>query len=294
MEQVEYIMEKKGEHFKIWSQFWDDKSDRELTREEFDPRKFVHTDLLWREIRRVIDGRKNLRILDAGAGPGRFSIPLAQEGHVLTHLDISAEMIKSAEERAQSQKITNISFHHGSICEPLPFSDNFFDVVLCLDSPLSYCVNNYSAVIDEFLRVSNATVTLCVVNRLGAILEDGGNFDLEHFEQLKTIKTVFSTGVLEVDEEMRHLQPSLMPTWRAFTPSELQHLFKEKNCVVEHISAPGTFVRFVDPELLKKLVDHSNEYQEYVDFAAKFDSDPTVLGVGAVNAGGLLITAKKY
>ncbi|MHA1610417.1 MAG: class I SAM-dependent methyltransferase [Promethearchaeota archaeon] len=286
-------MKKNTEHFEILSQYWDKKSDRELNREEFDPRKFVHTELLWREIKRVMDGRKNLRILDAGAGPGRFSIPLAQEGHILTHLDISAEMLKIAEERAQSHKISNISFYQCSICEPLPFPDNSFDVVLCLDSPLSYCPHNYSSVIDELLRVSDSSVTLCVVNRLGAILEDGGNFDLEHFEQLKTIKSVFSTGVLEVDEEMRKLEPSLMPSWRAFTPSELQHLFEEKNWVVEHISAPGTFVRFVDPELLKKLVKHPNEFRDYVDFAAKFDSEPMVLGVGAVNAGGLLVTAKK-
>ena len=74
----------------------------------------------------------------------------------------------------------------------------------------------------------------------------------------------------------------------------MAEILKEKNCVVDHISAPGTFVRFLDPELLKKLVNHTNEYQDYVDFAEKFDSDPSVLGVGAVNAGGLLITAKKY
>ena len=286
-------MKKIDEHFEIWSQYWDKKSERELTREEFDPRKFVHTDLIWREIRRVIDGRKNLRILDAGAGPGRFSIPLAQEGHMLTHTDISAKMIKIAQERAQAQKLSNIAFFHGSICQKLPYPDKSFDIVLCLDSPLSYCVENYQSVVEEFLRVSCDMVTLCVVNRLGAILEDGGNFDLEHFERLKTIKTVFSTGVLEVDDKMKKIQPTLMPTWRAFTPTELQRLFEEKNCAVEHISAPGTFARFVDPELLKKLVTHPKEYKDYVDFAAKFDSEPTVLGVGAVNAGGLLITAKK-
>ncbi|QEE14293.1 hypothetical protein DSAG12_00104 [Promethearchaeum syntrophicum] len=58
-------------------EYWDQKAERELEREN-DPRKQVHSDLLWREIYKCIDSRKNLKILDAGAGPGRFSIPLAE------------------------------------------------------------------------------------------------------------------------------------------------------------------------------------------------------------------------
>ena len=59
--------------------YWDEKSSRELGREESYPPKRIHTDLIWREIQRSINLTTNLKILDAGGGPGRFSIPLAQK-----------------------------------------------------------------------------------------------------------------------------------------------------------------------------------------------------------------------
>ena len=83
--------------------YWNQYGKKEVEREDFDPRKQVHTDLLWKEIHRCIHSRKKLKILDVGAGPGRFPIPLAEAGHQVVHLDISAEMIKIAKLRIKSQ-----------------------------------------------------------------------------------------------------------------------------------------------------------------------------------------------
>src|SRR4051794_41171769 len=73
---------------------WDERAKREAERESANPRKQIHTDLLWREIKRCVGGRTNLRILEAGAGAGRFSLPLAASGHKVTHLDISPQMLE--------------------------------------------------------------------------------------------------------------------------------------------------------------------------------------------------------
>jgi len=272
--------------------YWDRKADRELAREE-DPRKQVHSDLLWKEIHRCIDSRKNLNILDAGAGPGRFSIPLAEAGHHVVHIDISSEMIEIAKQRINPKFNKNIDFVKSDISNGFNYDDNSFDLVLCLDSPLSFCYPNYSEVLKELIRVTKSTIILCVANKYGVILEDAGGFDLEHFGKLNTIIDIFRTGTLLVNEEMKKLVPGLMPSWHAFTPEELKNLVIENKCKVKRISAPGTFARFMDVDLLKKLILNRENYQNFLNFEEEFDKKEEILGIGAIYAGGLLLSGSK-
>ena len=272
--------------------YWDRKAEKELGRED-DPRKEVHTDLLWNEIHRCIGSQKNLKILDAGAGPGRFSIPLAEAGHNVVHIDISTEMIKIAKQKINPEFSENIIFIKSDISQGFDYKDNAFDLVLCLDSPLSFCFDNYFEVIKELIRVANSKIILCVANKYGVILEDAGEFDLEHFGKLKTLKEVFRTGTLLVDEEMKKLEPGLMPSWHAFTPQELENLVRENGCQVMRISAPGTFSRFMDIDLLKKLILNKENYMDFLNFEEDFDKLKEILGIGAIYAGGLLLSAMK-
>lgn len=274
-------------------QYWDKKSKLEPTREKQNPSKQVHTDLLWREINRCIANRKKLEILDVGAGTGRFSIPLAQRGYVVTHLDISEKMIEITKEIANKQDLQNMIFVQQDFCEGLQYEENVFDLVLCLDSPLSYCYKNYEMVIKDLIRVSKSKIILCVSNRYGIITEGGTDFDLYHFGKLKTVKEVFETGNLIVTDELRKLQHSLMPSWHGFTPDELGILLEKNSCIIEKISAPGTLARFIKTELLTKLFKDRANYKDFLDFEEKFDSVNSILGVGAIGAGGLLVTAEK-
>ena len=273
--------------------YWNQYGKKEVEREDFDPRKQVHTDLLWKEIHRCIGSRKNLKILDAGAGPGRFSIPLAEAGHQLVHLDISAEMIKIAKQRINPNFTKNIIFVKSDISQGFDYGVNSFDLVLCLDSPLSFCYANYSEVLKELIRVTKSNIILCVANRFGVILDDAGGFDLEHFGKLSTIKDIFRTGTLLVDEEMKKLESGLMPSWHAFTPEELTNLVIENKCEVIRISAPGTFARFMDVDLLKKLILNRENYQDFLNFEEEFDKKKEILGIGAIYAGGLLLSGTK-
>ncbi|MHA1647185.1 MAG: class I SAM-dependent methyltransferase, partial [Promethearchaeota archaeon] len=229
--------------------YWNRKAPSEIKREEYDLRKKIHTDLLWREIQRAINSRAHLKILDAGAGPGRFSIPLALEGHSVMHLDISGEMIDIAKNRVLNKPSCDIKFHQQSICEPLPFPDQSFDLVLCLDSPLSYCVQNYKSAFAELVRVSKKTVILCVVNKLGAMMEDAAEFDFEFYGKLKTQWDLMHTGNLIVNDEIKQFQPNLMPSWHAFTPKELKDLINFHSGTLIRMSAPGTFTRCMEPDV---------------------------------------------
>ena len=272
--------------------FWDDRAYRENKREKENPVKQVHTDLLWRSIKKSLTRKKNLYILDAGGGSGRFSFSLARIGHRIVLLDISSEMLTLASKKARKEKISNLEFVQGSIDDLSLFNDKIFDLTLCLDSPLSYCPHSYKTALSELLRVTKAKIILCVMNRLGIISEGGVNFDLLHFGKLRTVPKVYSTGTLATSK-LKKYQPTLLPDWHAFTPVEIKDLIEKRGWTVEAISAPGSLARFVEPELLKKLFKNQKTYKEYLDFEEKYDADPSVLGVGAVGAGGLLVVARQ-
>ncbi|HMF32223.1 MAG TPA: class I SAM-dependent methyltransferase [Candidatus Lokiarchaeia archaeon] len=272
--------------------FWDRNAKQEQNREQVWPIKQVHTDLLWREIHRCTANQTGLRILDAGAGPGRFSIPLVEEGQSVVHLDISPKMIELAQQESESRRLKNIEFTEGSVDDLTMFDDNSFDIVLCLDAPLSFCYKTYETAISELVRVARSTLILCVFNRLGAIFEDGLGFDLTHYGRLKTILDVYETGTLLVTDEMRKLQPTLFPSWHAFRPEELKELLENNHCRVDRISAPCSLARFVEPTLLPQPNDR-DLYQQFLNFEEKIDADPSVLGVGMIRGSGLLVIASK-
>jgi SAM-dependent methyltransferase len=269
--------------------FWGARVEAEARRDEDDPRKRVHTDLLWREIDRAV-GAGRRRILDAGAGTGRFSIPLARRGHRVVHLDVSPAMLEFA--RCAAAGVEGIDLVEGAVEDLSRFPDGAFDVTLCLDSPLSFCPpDRHEAALDGLTRVTRSALVVCVMNRTGACLEDAGSFDLRHFARLETLPVVYDTGTLRVTPELRSLQPTLVPSWHAFRPAELRALLEARGWRVESITAPGTLARFGDPDLLRSLFDRPPVYAEYLDLAEKFDRDPDLLGVGAARAGGLLARA---
>lgn len=73
--------------------------------------------------------KKTLDILDAGCGPGFFSIILGEEGHHVTGIDITENMIARARENveAQGQKANLMTMD----CQDLQFAENTFDLVIC-------------------------------------------------------------------------------------------------------------------------------------------------------------------
>jgi S-adenosylmethionine-dependent methyltransferase len=80
-------------------------------------------------------GVKPLRILDAGGGQGQFSLQFAEAGHHLVICDISAEMLKLADDVIQQKglqdRVTLIHCSIKDLAENIPTSIEFFDCVLC-------------------------------------------------------------------------------------------------------------------------------------------------------------------
>ena len=76
--------------------------------------------------------KESMKILDAGCGPGRLTIPVARavgpEGEVVA-MDIQAGMLSWTEKKAQDAHLTNIRFLHAGIGEH-KLEHNSFDRVL--------------------------------------------------------------------------------------------------------------------------------------------------------------------
>lgn len=93
-------------------------------------------------LKKHLPKQKKLKILDAGCGPGASLIYLSQFGEV-TGVDISEEALRFAKKRGKVKK--------GDIAN-LPFEEETFDVVVCLDVLYHKWVNVKKA-ISEMKRV---------------------------------------------------------------------------------------------------------------------------------------------
>ena len=70
------------------------------------------------------------RVLDVATGTGNLALPLARGGGIVTGLDIAANLLVQARERAEAEGLS-ITFDEGD-AEQLPYSDGSFDLVVSM------------------------------------------------------------------------------------------------------------------------------------------------------------------
>jgi len=118
------------------------------------------------------------RILEVGVGTG-ISLPHYSKNCRLCGIDISAPMLRKAEERVAELALTNVDGLWVMDAEHLSFDDNSFDVVVA--QYVITTVPNPEATLDEFARVLKPGGEIVVVSRIGA--EAGLRRSLEHWFQ---------------------------------------------------------------------------------------------------------------
>ena len=92
---------------------------------------------------------KPLRILDAGCGPGFFSVILSGAGHKVTGIDGSANMLSHARNNAADFGMSP-EFMEGDFGK-LPFRDNTFDLVISRN--VTHTIRDHLKVYGEWNRV---------------------------------------------------------------------------------------------------------------------------------------------
>jgi S-adenosylmethionine-dependent methyltransferase len=77
-------------------------------------------------------GDAPLRVLDVGGGDGRDSIPLAEDGHLVTIVDPSGAMLAGADDAARRAGVeARTNLVHGSITDLTTVDGGAYDLVLC-------------------------------------------------------------------------------------------------------------------------------------------------------------------
>jgi SAM-dependent methyltransferase len=103
-------------------------------------------------------------ILDAGGGPGRYAIALAEEGHRVHLVDISDEQLRIAREKIDeagvSDRVTSID--RMDVCDLSEIPDATYDAVLCLGGALSYVRDRRHDALRELVRVAKPGSPLAV------------------------------------------------------------------------------------------------------------------------------------
>jgi ubiquinone/menaquinone biosynthesis C-methylase UbiE len=95
------------------------------------------------------DSDRKMKVLDAGCGPGFFSILLSRAGHDVTGIDGSAGMLEHARENAKTYGAAPVLIE-GDFAN-LPFEDNTFDLVISRN--VTHIITNHLKVYGEWLRV---------------------------------------------------------------------------------------------------------------------------------------------
>jgi len=118
------------------------------------------------------------RVLEVGVGTG-ISLPLYSGDCRLFGVDISAPMLRKAQERVVELNLGNVEGLWVMDAERLSFPDDSFDVVVA--QYVITTVPNPEATLDEFARVLKPGGEIVLVSRIGA--EAGLRRSLEHWFQ---------------------------------------------------------------------------------------------------------------
>lgn len=135
-----------------------------------DPYRRLEFDTTLRYLRRYLPARG--RLLDAGGGPGRYTVALARRGYRMSMIDLLPEHVEQARRSARGARVQRRveTLESGSLDDLSRFPDGAFDGVLCLGSALGHVVDRRrrARAWKELVRVARpgAPVFVSVIGRL--------------------------------------------------------------------------------------------------------------------------------
>ncbi|RAY12136.1 class I SAM-dependent methyltransferase [Actinomadura craniellae] len=156
-----------------WSErvrrYFDDLGDQEWTRLTQTPRDRVGMEVHRRFVQRFV--RPGDRVLEVGAGPGRFTLQLAELGAKIVVTDISPVQLRLneehlrgtvAEDRVERRELLDV-------CDTTRYDDREFSAVVAYGGALSYAFDVYEEALRGLLRVTRpgGTVVASVLSLLG-------------------------------------------------------------------------------------------------------------------------------
>ncbi len=254
--------------------FFDEYGDREWTRFEDGRTSPISPAVHTHYLRRFV--RPGDRVLDVGAGPGRFTVELGRLGATITVADLSAGqlelnrriLVESGLEDHIRDRV------QADILDLGAFHDEAFDVTVCYGGPLSYVLDRADQALTELLRVTRPRghLLLSVMSLVGAA---AGGLD-RVIQDLRShgpevLEAVIATG--DLPPELSGHAPMHMYRW-----SELRHLLERHPCRIVAASASSLSFGRIHRELHLDLTDEERALLTAweIDLAA----EPGAIGMG--------------
>ena len=165
-------------------------------------------------------------ILDAGGGPGRYTIELAKNGYDIILYDLVKENLDFATKRIKKEKVESKvkDIVQGDIKDLSKFKENTFDAVLCLGGPLSHIKGEKqrSRAVSELIRVAKprAPIFVSVFGKFGKLMR-GPRYWPEKIRDSRFFFNLVNRGENTSWKEKY--------TAHYFTPEEIKGLFEKNN-----------------------------------------------------------------
>lgn len=278
--------------FEREKQWWNAKAPKEV-QDRAD--EAINRALRWREVERHLE--KVETILDIGAGTGAFSIPLAQLGFSVTHLDFSPAMLEFARQKAQDLK--NIRFVEGNVVDLSQFPDCSFDLVLNMDGAISFCGSEAERAIFESCRVTKKKLIITVSHRawmvpvwVASSLEVAGSF-------LPAVYTMLDQGEWHQEQFPENamlakgLTEDYLGALKAFLPSELREVLERVGMRVLRIGGLGSLANLCGKETVERVTRDEVLFQEFLELCERFDREILPKGPGTRQRAGLIAVAER-
>jgi SAM-dependent methyltransferase len=235
------------------AEFFDDYGEREWTRFEDGrtpgPSLTTHVRMLERYV------RPGDRVLDAGAGPGRFSLELLRLGAHVTALDISPGQLELLRAR-----VPDVETVVGDITDLSRFPDDSFDTTVCFGGPISYVVDHADRAVAELARVTKpgGHVLVSVMGFGGPVIHFASILvDLARRDGTAKQAEIARTGILPEDEGYGHL------AMRLYLWGELEELLVPHGEVVDGAAAGVLPHLEVEEAEIRELLEEFEERLAY-------------------------------
>jgi ubiquinone/menaquinone biosynthesis C-methylase UbiE len=234
-------------------------------------------------------------VLDAGSGPGRFGILLAQLGARVTVLDISPQQLALARQKlTEAGALDRVEqFVEADITDLSRFPSNHFDAVICLGGALSYVCERRQQAADELMRVAKpgGTIIVSVMSILGTVLGVVRSPELPYLKEpnkrdldmpgMASFWEIFETGDLPGFPSKAGLAHAAM---HLYTAKELEELFRR----FEILQVAGCCVTLSEYLKTPEEITEEPAWSTVVELERRVNTDP-----GLVNTGSHIIMAAR-
>ena len=271
--------------------------DREATREYYD--RFGDSE--WSRLGADVAGRVSLevhrrflarfvsqgaRVLEVGAGPGRFTAELAALGATVVVTDISQVQLElnreyvggtDAEAAVERRELLDV-------CDVSRFSDGEFDLVLAYGGPLSYAFEETAAALRGLLRITapDGAVLASVMSMLGT-----WRYQLRGVVQVATEFGEDANDKVLTTGDLRNLADSAH-VCQMFRAAQLGDLVTASGGRMVAMSA-SNWASLGDAEALAALEADPDRWSRFLDHEVAACAEP-----GAIDGGTHIVFAVEH